>query len=326
MRRSCMPPRRARSRSSAAARGSSSTGSRSATASCRPGRRPALAIDQLFVNGQRQHMARYPNFDPKARHFNGCGGRCLQPGAGGALGRPGRRLHPRHARRALGRLSLPHHRQERGRQARPTKAAGRTTARWACTSSSASWRTSSRNSTRPASGSTTPRPARSTSIRRPGVDLATATVEAVRLRHLVEFRGTQEKPVRFVTLRGLDLPPRGAHVHGQQGAAAAQRLDHLSRRRGVLQRRGGLRARGLRLRPGRRQRRLRQQLQPPRHRPRLPHRTRPAPTASPSSATRRPCAARCSSTARRPDVRDASTARPARRPTTTRPTASWRTA
>ena len=39
------------------------------------------------------------------------------------------------------------------------------------------------------------------------MDLAKATVEVVRLRHLVEFRGTQEKPVRYITLRGLHFPP-----------------------------------------------------------------------------------------------------------------------
>jgi hypothetical protein len=36
-----------------------------------------------------------------------------------------------------------------------------------------------------------------------GVDLSHARVEGVRLRHLVELRGTSEQPVRFVTLRGL---------------------------------------------------------------------------------------------------------------------------
>jgi hypothetical protein len=30
-----------------------------------------FATDQLFVNGERQPLARYPNFDPKERHFNG---------------------------------------------------------------------------------------------------------------------------------------------------------------------------------------------------------------------------------------------------------------
>jgi len=36
-----------------------------------------------------------------------------------------------------------------------------------------------------------------------GLDLAKATVEATRLRSLVEFRGSEDQPVRFVTLRGL---------------------------------------------------------------------------------------------------------------------------
>jgi hypothetical protein len=30
-----------------------------------------LEIDQLFVNGDRQHMARYPNYDPHAQYYNG---------------------------------------------------------------------------------------------------------------------------------------------------------------------------------------------------------------------------------------------------------------
>lgn len=35
------------------------------------------------------------------------------------------------------------------------------------------------------------------------IDLTKAAVEVVRLRHLVEFRGTEETPVRFITLRGF---------------------------------------------------------------------------------------------------------------------------
>jgi PDZ domain len=38
-----------------------------------------------------------------------------------------------------------------------------------------------------------------------GVDLNTAVTEVVRLRHLVEFRGTAESPVRWITLRGFDF-------------------------------------------------------------------------------------------------------------------------
>ena len=38
-----------------------------------------LAMDQLFVNGQRQHMARYPNYDPNARQFNGSAADAIAP-------------------------------------------------------------------------------------------------------------------------------------------------------------------------------------------------------------------------------------------------------
>jgi len=37
----------------------------------------------------------------------------------------------------------------------------------------------------------------------PNVDLADATVEVVRLRHLVEFQGSEQSPVQFITLRGF---------------------------------------------------------------------------------------------------------------------------
>ena len=33
--------------------------------------------DQLFVNGERQHMARYPNFDPDQRIMNGFAADCV---------------------------------------------------------------------------------------------------------------------------------------------------------------------------------------------------------------------------------------------------------
>ena len=36
-----------------------------------------------------------------------------------------------------------------------------------------------------------------------GLELSKATIEAVRLRHLVEFRGTEQAPVKWVTFRGI---------------------------------------------------------------------------------------------------------------------------
>ena len=38
-----------------------------------------LTIDQLFVNGKRRHMARYPNYDPAARPYNGAAADAFSP-------------------------------------------------------------------------------------------------------------------------------------------------------------------------------------------------------------------------------------------------------
>ena len=138
--------------------------------------------------------------------------------------------------------------------------------------SSASWRTSSRNSMRPASGSSTRKTSTLYFYPPPGVDLATATIEAVRLRHLVEFRGTEQAPVRFVSFKGLTF--RHAARTFMENKEPLVRSDWTTYRGGahLLHGHGGLLARGLLHRPGRRQRRVREQLQPPRHGARLPHR------------------------------------------------------
>lgn len=36
-------------------------------------------INVLYVNGEKQHMARYPNYDPKVRHFNGFSADAIAP-------------------------------------------------------------------------------------------------------------------------------------------------------------------------------------------------------------------------------------------------------
>ncbi len=38
-----------------------------------------LVFDQLFVNGQLQYMARYPNYDPNARYYNGIAADAIDP-------------------------------------------------------------------------------------------------------------------------------------------------------------------------------------------------------------------------------------------------------
>jgi len=60
-----------------------------------------VAMDQLLVNGQRHHMARYPNYDP-TRGSSTVRPRTPSRRSGGALERSDRRLHSRNARGALG--------------------------------------------------------------------------------------------------------------------------------------------------------------------------------------------------------------------------------
>lgn len=69
--------------------------------------------DQLFVDGVRQHMARYPNYDAQSQYFQGWAADAFQPAARRPLGRSARRLHARHAPPSLGRLPLRNHRQIR---------------------------------------------------------------------------------------------------------------------------------------------------------------------------------------------------------------------
>ena len=40
---------------------------------------PGLTFDQLFINGERQHLARYPNYDPSAKYFQGFAADCIAP-------------------------------------------------------------------------------------------------------------------------------------------------------------------------------------------------------------------------------------------------------
>ena len=161
-----------------------------------------LALDQLFINGRRLHMARYPNYDPNVRHFNGFAADAIAPERVARWSDPaGGYIHAMHAAlwgdmhwRILGKKADGSLRYEGGWQNnRPSPmheqfrfvenireeldAPGE-------------WFHDARTSTLylfpPA-----------------GVDVRAAIVEGVRLRHLIEFDGTKEKPVKFVTLRGL---------------------------------------------------------------------------------------------------------------------------
>jgi len=161
-----------------------------------------IVIDQLFVNSRRQLMARYPNFDPNVRHFNGFSADAFSPERAARWADPrGGFIHAMHVHE----WGDFHYRiTGKDAQNRVTYEGG--------------WQNNRRMGMHPkyrmvenifeeldapgewfydaGTGTLYFYPP-------PGTDLATATIEVVRLRHLVEFRGSADKPIRFLTLRGL---------------------------------------------------------------------------------------------------------------------------
>jgi hypothetical protein len=158
--------------------------------------------DQLFVNGARQHMARYPNFDAKVRHFNGYAADAFSPQRAARWANPaGGYIHAMHRAEWGG-----YHYRITGKNEK-----GEVTYE-------GGWQNNRQMGMHPqfrmaenifeeldAPGEWFHDAKTQTLYFYPpaGIDLKTATVEAVRLRHLVEFRGGEAAPVQFVTLRGL---------------------------------------------------------------------------------------------------------------------------
>ncbi len=163
---------------------------------------PGLGMDQLFVNGERQHMARYPNYDPAAEKFNGTAADAIAPDRVARWADPaGGYIHAMHSAlwggmhyRILGKKADGSLEYEGGWQNnRPSSmhkefrfvenireeldAPGE-------------WFHDARANTL-------------YYLPPPGLDLQRATIEVVRLRHLLEFKGSQAQPVKFLTLRGL---------------------------------------------------------------------------------------------------------------------------
>lgn len=161
-----------------------------------------LAFTQLFVNGQHRHLARYPNFDPDVRIFNGYAKDAFSPERARRWADPrGGFIHAMHRsmwgdfhyvitdKNSDGSVTYQGGWQNNRRMGMHSRyrfvenifeeldAPGE-------------WFLNAKTNTLyfypPA-----------------GLDLSKAAIEVVRLRHLVEFRGTAKKPVRFITLQGL---------------------------------------------------------------------------------------------------------------------------
>jgi hypothetical protein len=161
-----------------------------------------LQTEEIFVNGERQVLARYPNFDPKARYFDGFAADAISEQRAGRWSDPaGGYYHAMHPAlwgdftwRITGKETNGQVRLEGGWQNNRGAAA-----HWQIRfvenifeelNAPGEWFLNSKTHTLyfypPA-----------------GLDLKNAVVEATRLRTLVELRGDEERPVKWITLRGL---------------------------------------------------------------------------------------------------------------------------
>ncbi|MCY3017907.1 MAG: PDZ domain-containing protein [Planctomycetota bacterium] len=160
------------------------------------------AFDQLFVNGERQHMARYPNFNPTVRHFNGYAADAISPQRAARWKDPaGGFIHAMHSAEWGGMHYVitgkgPDNKiayQGGWQNNRPSGMHGQfrmVENIFEELDAPGEWFLDGKTATLyfyPPEG----------------VNLATAAIEVVRLRHLFEFRGAEQAPVRFVTLKGL---------------------------------------------------------------------------------------------------------------------------
>ncbi len=161
-----------------------------------------LATDQLFVNGERQMLARYPNYQPNEAIFNGYAADAFSPERAARWSDPaGGFMHALHNSSWGGYSWLITGKNADGTLAREggwqMNRAGSAHKKYRFVEnifeeldSPGEWFLNAKTGALyfypPA-----------------GLDLSHATVEAVQLRSLVEFHGSAAAPVRFVTLQGL---------------------------------------------------------------------------------------------------------------------------
>jgi hypothetical protein len=161
-----------------------------------------LQTEEIFVNGERQILARYPNFDAQAQYFDGFAADAISPQRASRWADPtGGYFHAMHPAlwgdftwRITGKDTNNQVKLEGGWQ-NNRGAAAHERIRFVENifeelDAPGEWFLDSKTHTLyffpPA-----------------GLDLKNAVVEATRLRTLVEFRGDEAHPVKWITLRGL---------------------------------------------------------------------------------------------------------------------------
>ena len=167
-----------------------------------------LQTEEMFVNGERQILARYPNFDPKAEYFDGFAANVMASRAARWAEPAGGYFHAMHpalwgdftwritGKNANGEIQL-----EGGWQ---NNRGGGPNARiqfveniFEELDAPGEWFLNHKTHTLYFYPPT-------------GLDLSKAVIEATRLRNLVEFRGNDKNPARFISLKGLTFARRPA--------------------------------------------------------------------------------------------------------------------
>jgi len=161
-----------------------------------------LAIDQLFINGERQHMARYPNYDPNQRIMHGFARDAFSKERAARWADPtGGYIHAMHpaewgdvhfritGKKPDGSVSYEGGWQNnRGSDMHPVQRFVENI--FEELDAPGEWFHDGKTATL-------------FFYPPPGVDLGKAVVEVVRLRHLIEFKGEAGRPVRFIRVSGL---------------------------------------------------------------------------------------------------------------------------
>jgi hypothetical protein len=161
-----------------------------------------FATDQLFVNGRRQHMARYPNFNPDARYYNGFAADAISHERAKQWSDPrGGFIHALHRSRWG---SLHYEITGRDESGALQYVGGWQNNRRAGMHEECRFVENIRDEL-DAPGEWFFEAEESTLYFIPpdGLDLDHAVIEAVRLTHLIELRGSEDAPVRHLTFQGL---------------------------------------------------------------------------------------------------------------------------
>jgi hypothetical protein len=161
-----------------------------------------LQTEEIFVNGERQILARYPSFDPKAQYFDGFAADAISQERAARWADPAggyfHAMHPALWGDFTWRIT------GKDAQGEVTKEGGWQNNRGGAVhqkirfvenifeelDAPGEWFLNTKTHTL-------------YFYPPPGLNLASATVEATRLRSLVEFRGSEQNAVRFVILQGL---------------------------------------------------------------------------------------------------------------------------